>query len=78
MMAQISIGLLGVVAAFLSQDELAARRRYACLFGLAAQPFWFYATWKAQQYGIFALSFFYAASWLRGFINHWVRPFCGR
>ena len=73
MLAQIAIGLLGVAAVMLSQDERAARRRYACLFGLAAQPFWFYTTWKAQQFGIFALSFLYAASWLRGFYFNWVK-----
>jgi hypothetical protein len=73
MLEQIAIGLCGVTAVFLSQDARAERRRFACLFGLAAQPFWFYATWKAGQWGIFALSFLYAFSWLRGFYAHWVR-----
>ncbi|RKE36667.1 hypothetical protein B0G76_2869 [Paraburkholderia sp. BL23I1N1] len=72
MLEQIGIGLFGVAAVFLSQDVNMNRRRYACLFGLVAQPFWFYATWKAHQWGIFALSFLYAASWLRGFANHWL------
>jgi len=44
------------------------------VFGLLAQPFWFYATWQAEQWGIFALSFLYAASWLRGLWTQWVRP----
>lgn len=73
MIEQIAIGLCGVAAVFLSQDARASRRRYACLFGLAAQPFWFLATWKAGQYGIFALSFLYAFSWARGFWMHWIR-----
>lgn len=73
MLEQIAIGLCGVTAVFLSQDARVERRRFACLFGLAAQPFWFYATWKAGQWGIFALSFLYAFSWLRGFYAHWVR-----
>lgn len=72
MIEQIAIGLCGVAAVFLSQDANMNRRRYACLFGLAAQPFWLLATWKAQQWGIFALSFLYAACWLRGFANHWL------
>lgn len=70
---QIAIGLCSVMAVFLSQDDRVGRRRFACLFGLASQPFWFYATWKAQQWGIFALSFLYTYSWLRGFANHWLR-----
>ncbi|WP_104655072.1 hypothetical protein [Ralstonia insidiosa] len=73
MIDQIAIGLCGVTAVFLSQDQRASRRRYACLFGLAAQPAWLYATWTAGQWGIFFLSFLYAYSWARGFWAHWVR-----
>lgn len=73
MFGQLIIGLCGVTAIFLSQDVRASRRRYACLFGLAAQPFWFYTTWHAQQWGIFALSFAYAFSWARGFHVYWIR-----
>jgi len=71
MIDQIAIGLFSVTAVFLSQDRRAHVRRYACLFGLAAQPFWFYATYIAGQWGIFALSFLYTLSWLRGFRVHW-------
>jgi hypothetical protein len=73
MIDQIAIGLCGVTAIFLSQDRRESVRRYACLFGLASQPFWFYATYQAGQWGIFALSFLYALSWLRGFRQHWWR-----
>lgn len=72
-MEQLGIGLFGVTAVFLSQSSRATTRRYACLFGLASQPFWFYAAFKAQQWGIFSLSVLYAASWIRGFWNNWVR-----
>lgn len=68
---QAAIALTGVVAVFLSQDGRASWRRSACVFGLAGQPFWFYATWTAEQWGIFALSFLYAASWARGFWTNW-------
>lgn len=73
MISQLLIGLCGVASIFLSQDERANVRRYACLSGLAAQPFWLYSTWHAGQYGIFALCFLYAGSWARGFWTHWVR-----
>lgn len=78
MIDQIALGLLGVAAVYLSQDSRAHVRRYACLFGIASQPFWFYATWKAQQWGIFALSFFYALSWLRGLYQFWLLPAVGK
>jgi hypothetical protein len=70
---QIVISLCGVAAVFLSQDSRASWRRWACIFGLAAQPAWFYATWRAHQYGIWAVCWLYAFSWARGFIAHWVR-----
>ncbi|MBU7436495.1 hypothetical protein [Paraburkholderia fungorum] len=73
MIEQIAIGLCGVTAVFLSQDPRSSRRRWSPVFGLIAQPFWFYTTWKSHQWGIFALSFFYTFSWARGFIAHWVR-----
>lgn len=72
MIDQIAIGVCGVASVWLSQDERLSRRRFACIFGLLAQPFWFIATWKAQQYGIFALCALYTFSWLRGFFVHWV------
>jgi hypothetical protein len=70
---QIAIMLCGVSAVFLSQDHRQDWRKWACIFGLIGQPFWFYATWKAGQYGIFAISFLYTYSWARGFYNNWIR-----
>lgn len=74
MIAQIGIALFGVVAIWLSQSTHEHQRRYACLFGLASQPFWFWSAYTAQQWGIFALCALYAASWLRGFYQHWIKP----
>jgi hypothetical protein len=70
---QITIAIFGVAAVYLSQDRRENWRRWACIFGLAAQPAWFYMTWRAHQWGVFALCFLYAGSWLRGFVTHWVR-----
>ena len=74
MIAQLAIAATGVTAIWLSQSKSEQARRFACLFGLAAQPFWFYATWLAEQWGIFAMCFLYTASWLRGFRTHWLPP----
>lgn len=71
MIAQVMIGLFGVTAVWLSQSDDVGRRRYACLFGLASQPFWFYTTYQAEQWGIFALCFLYTWSWWRGFTLYW-------
>ncbi len=68
---QAGIALLGVTAIWLSQDGNPSRRRYACLFGLAGQPFWFYAAWSAQQWGVFLLCILYTWAWYKGVRNHW-------
>lgn len=74
MIEQTVIAVCGTASVWLSQDHRLERQRWACLVGLAAQPFWAYATWNAAQWGIFALSFVYAASWCRGIWNFWLRP----
>lgn len=71
MIDQLAIACTGTVAVYLSQDTHERRRRCACLFGLAGQPFWFYTTAHAEQWGVFALCFLYAWSWLRGFRLYW-------
>jgi len=70
-MDQIIIAITGVVAIWLSQDGQERWRRYSCIFGLVGQPFWFYSSWQAQQWGIFVLSFFYTLAWLRGLHSYW-------
>jgi hypothetical protein len=73
MVDQIAIALTGATAIWLSQDERAEWRKWACIFGLCGQPFWFYSAWVAQQWGIFALSFLYTFAWMRGIRYHWLR-----
>lgn len=74
MIDQIAIALCGATACWLSQDHRESARKYACLFGLIAQPFWYYASYKAEQWGIFLVCIPYSLAWLRGFNNHWVTP----
>lgn len=69
---QIAIALTGVTAVWLSQDARPEWRRWSSILGLIGQPFWFYATWKAEQWGIFALCFLYTYSWARGFRSNWL------
>lgn len=73
MIEQIGIMICGLTAVFLSQDPRHDWRKWACIFGLCGQPFWFYATWKAGQWGIFGLSFLYAYSWARGVNTYWIK-----
>jgi hypothetical protein len=74
MIEQIGIALTGVIAIFLSQSKHVSLQRYACFFGLAAQPFWFYAAWTAQQWGILFMGVLYTAAWGKGLWTHWFAP----
>ena len=69
---QIAIALLGVTAIWLSQSKSQQVRRYACLFGLAGQPFWFWSAINAQQWGIVLLCCFYTVAWARGVKTNWI------
>ncbi len=73
MIAQLGIALFGVLAVWLAQDSRIERRRWAPIFGLAGQPFWFWAAWSSQQWGVFALCFLYSACWARG-LTMWRQP----
>lgn len=73
MIEQIAIAMTGVIAIVLVQSRSEKLRRYACLFGLAGQPFWLHSAADADQCGVFGLSVIYAAAWGHGFWVHWVK-----
>lgn len=68
---QIVIACCGVSSLWLSQSPNFDARRWAPILGLAAQPAWLYASVVAEQWGIVALSFVYAAGWMRGLRTYW-------
>lgn len=69
---QIGIVLTGVVAVALTQDKNEARRRWACIFGMIGQPFWFWSAWVAGQWGVFFVAGLYTLAWARGIWNNWL------
>lgn len=64
----------GPTAVFMTQHRNVLVRRLACFVGLCSQPFWFYASAKAHQWGMFIAAGVYTCSWLTGLYNNWVRP----
>jgi hypothetical protein len=72
-MEQLIIAVTGSTAIWLSQQHRENLKKYASILGLIGQPFWFYATFKAEQWGIFGLCFFYTYSWSIGFKNNWIK-----
>ena len=71
MIEQVGIAVCGITTVYLSQDLRESRRKWACIFGLLAQPFWFCSAFEAGQWGILILTGIYTLGWLRGVRNHW-------
>ena len=70
-MEQILIGVTDGLAILFTQLKNQKLNKYAPILGLLSQPFWFYTTWMHEQWGIFALSFFYTYAWMIGIKNKW-------
>jgi hypothetical protein len=69
---QIIIFLTGMIAIWLVNDKREHYRKYSSIFGLIGQPFWFYTTYIAEQWGIFFLTIFYTIAWGRWFYYSWI------
>lgn len=49
-------------------------KRWGYIFGVLSQPFWIYETTTKEQWGILAMTLFYAYSWSQGVWNFWIKP----
>lgn len=72
-MRQFIILLTGAVAIHLSQADSAMARQWACVFGMAGQPFFLLVTYRAKQWGMFALAVIYTGAWATGIWKYWIR-----
>lgn len=73
-LSQLFIALFGVTAIALTQSESTERRKWASVFGLIGQPFWFYSAISTEQWGVVALCFLYSWAWGKGFYTAWIKP----
>lgn len=73
MINQILLALTGVTAIWLTQQSREEWKRYACLFGMAGQPFWFYHAYQTEAIGVAILCCFYTYSWGVGIYNNWLK-----
>lgn len=73
MIEQALIVLLGTAAVWCSQSPTPRSQRWAPVLGLIAQPLWLAVTYRAEQWGMFALAVVYTVAWLRGIRTHWIR-----
>ena len=54
--------------------RLESWKRWGYILGIMSQPAWLYTSIKHEQWGIAALSMWYAYSWGQGVYNYWIRP----
>jgi hypothetical protein len=72
MIEQFIIAVTELIALWLIQSNDDKYRKYACIFGLFGQPFWFYSSYIAHQWGTFALCFFFTAAWFKSLYEYWL------
>lgn len=72
MIEQAFIALTELIAIWLLQSKATKYRKWACIFGLLGQPFWFYASYEANQWGAFILCFFFTMAWIKSLNDYWL------
>lgn len=67
------ISLLSLASISLAYYKPVDLRKYACLFGLAAQPFWVAHVVMSEAWGILPLTPAYALLYLLAVREHWFK-----
>jgi len=62
---QFSVALIGFASIYSALHASASVRRFAPILGLVGQPFWFYVTITAGQWGMVALCAAYTVVYVR-------------
>lgn len=63
--------ICSVLSGWLITSKDPRTKRWGPVAGLTSQPFLIYATFVANQPGMFALSCYYLIVWMRGIVNDW-------
>lgn len=71
---QTIILITGGLSIWLTQCSHEKTRRWACIVGLAGNPFCLISTYNSGLWGMFLLTLFYSAAWLNGVWAFWVKP----
>lgn len=66
---QLAIGILTLMSLWLLTSDSPAAR-WGHVVGLASQPFYMLATWRARQWGMFFVAVMLLGVWSRGIVNN--------
>ena len=70
-LVQAAILILSGVTAWLLASKHARVRRWGYVVGIVGEPFWLYASWVTNQWGVVLLALWWTAQYIRGAINNW-------
>lgn len=71
MIDQIGISIFGVTGIVLANMTGYRFRKWAPIFGMAGQGFWFWMAVDKELWGVLFMSFVYTAAWGLGIYNYW-------
>lgn len=71
---QVFLLVFSILAIWCTQDRSPRVQRWGPVLGLLSQPFWFYATWQAEQMGMLVVCTAYTAIWAKGVYQQWLQP----
>jgi len=73
-LVEAAIAILGPAAIWTSQARSERVRKWACVIGLAAQPFFAASLWDSPQWGLQVVAVVSALGWVWGFWVNWLAP----
>lgn len=71
---QVLLAVLSLSPIALSQAKTEKIRRYDCIAGLIAQPFWFGYGWSIEAWSLCFLGVIYTGVFSYGLYGKWVKP----
>lgn len=69
--AQTMIAITGCTSSWMIHSADRKVRTVACILAIIGQPFWYYAAYESQQWGILIVDVVYSLGWVRGLIYNW-------
>jgi hypothetical protein len=73
LVSQIMIPILGLLSIFFLGCKKIRLVKFGFMFGLLAEPFWFYAAYTHQQWGVLLIVCAYFIGHSRGLFNSYMR-----
>lgn len=70
MLDQLIISVFGVMSCYCTATK---NPKWACIWGMCAEPGWVYTSYTHQQWGILFLAFVYCGIWGYGIYNCWIK-----